>query len=289
MRDITAWSLVISLGAGFGACVPEVPSVGSIPAARDAASEPSPAWVAAPTGDAAWDAAAPVRGGDAVAFEVGATDDADARETAADVGVVPEAGADADGPSDAPIGRAPRAGEVVIDELLVDPAGSDLGHEWLELANLAAEPLDLRELHLADGASEVAVDAGVLAPGALLVLGQSADRAHNGDAPVDVAYGTRLALTNGADRVALCVGPCADGVMVDTFAWTAPFGDAYVGHAVVVERDGAICPATEAYGAGGNFGTPGRANPSCPDAPEPPADASADAGGGGDAGPDARD
>ena len=39
------------------------------------------------------------------------------------------------------------------------------------------------------------------------------------------------------------------------------------GHAVVVGT-GLSCPAADAYGTGGNFGTPGRSNPPCvtPDA-----------------------
>src|SRR5205085_11316383 len=109
---------------------------------------------------------------------------------------------------------------------------------------------------------DVTAAAGVLAPRALLVLGQSADRAHNGDAPVDFAYGTRLQLNNDADRIVLCAGACAAGVTLASFAWAAPFGPEYAGHAIVVEAGG-TCPAADAYGAGGNFGTPGRSNPAC--------------------------
>jgi hypothetical protein len=182
-----------------------------------------------------------------------------------DASPAPDGRADAGRPevNDAPAARAPIAGEIVIDELLVDPAGNDLGHEWIELVNLTAEALDLSTLRVADEATEIAVDPGVLAAGGLLVLGQSSDRAHNGDAPVTIAYGTKLSLNNGADRIAVCAGPCATGVVLDTVAWTAPWGEAYVGHAVVVERGGVTCPAEEPYG-GGNFGSPGRANPPCP-------------------------
>ena len=52
---------------------------------------------------------------------------------------------------------APRAGEIVIDEVLVNPAGDDLGREWIEIASLAAEPLDLSQLHLATASTDVAV------------------------------------------------------------------------------------------------------------------------------------
>jgi hypothetical protein len=177
----------------------------------------------------------------------------------------------------------------VIDELLVDPAGNDLGHEWIELANVAIEPLDLGSLRVSDGTSEVAVGAGVLVAGGLLVLGQSVDRAHNGDAPVDVAYGTKLSLNNGGDRVAICLGPCADGVVLDAVAWTAPWGVAYAGHAVVVERSGTTCPAQEPYGSGDDFGSPGRPNPPCPPAAAPDAGGGVAESGAGDATGDARD
>ncbi|HVU52853.1 MAG TPA: lamin tail domain-containing protein [Polyangia bacterium] len=222
-------------------------------------------------------------GGSGAAGAVGARPDGGPADRAAgasgSIGGGSGAAVDAAGDQtkDAPSARAPRAGEVVIDELLVDPAGNDLGHEWIELANVASEALDLSALRVADEATEIAVDAGVLAAGGLLVLGQSIDRAHNGDAPVDLAYGTKLSLNNGADRIEICAGACAGGVVLDSVAWTAAWGDAYVGHAVVVERTGATCPATEAYGSGGNFGTPGRENQPCP------ADAGADGAGAPDA------
>ncbi|HVZ71890.1 MAG TPA: lamin tail domain-containing protein [Polyangia bacterium] len=170
----------------------------------------------------------------------------------------------AEAPADVSLGRAPSAGDVVIDELLIDPTGNDLGHEWIEVVNVTNETLDLSALHVSDDSSDVAVETGPLAPGARLVLGQSIDRAHNGDAPVDVAYGTRLSLNNGADHVALCAGACADGVTLDAFSWTMAFGDAFVGHAIVVEHAPArTCAAATPYGAGGNFGTPGAPNPPC--------------------------
>jgi hypothetical protein len=199
------------------------------------------------------DAGAEVSRGDAT-HDVGA---ADAPSVITDV-------APRDTASEAtPGARPPRAGEVVIDEVLVDPASNDLGHEWLEIVNVTGDTLDLATLHLSDDVTDAAVDGGLLSPGQRLVLGQSVDRAHNGDAPVDLAYGTRLSLNNGADRIALCLGACADGLELDVFAWTVAWGDAYVGHAIVLSA-GATCAAQDAYGTGGNFGTPGRPNPPCP-------------------------
>jgi len=291
MRDIAAPSLVFWIAfTGCGPAIPALPDPAT--ATRDAAPE-LPAFVGAPPSGPGADAPGPARADagradagvdrgmasadasvDAPTADVGhdvspgeIAHDAAAREVpAAEVAQPDAAGADArvDAAADVPTVRAPRAGEILVDELLVDPAGNDLGHEWLELVNVGAEPLDLGALHVADDTTDVGVDAGVLAAGVRLVLGQSADAAHNGDAPVALAYGTRLAFNNGADRVALCLGPCADGDLLDVVVWMAPFGDAYVGHAVVLERDGTTCPAADPYGTGVDHGTPGRPNPPCP-------------------------
>jgi hypothetical protein len=161
-------------------------------------------------------------------------------------------------------GRAPSPGDVAIDEILIDPAGSDLGREWFELVSLAGEALDLGSIHVADSATDVAVDAGVLQPGGALVLGQSTDTAHNGGAPVDRAYGTRLQLNNDADQIEVCEGPCADGVVLARFVWTAAFGAAYQGRAVVVDpATGVTCPASTPFGTEGSFGSPGAPDPPC--------------------------
>lgn len=292
MRQTTARSLVISFVFVMAACGPTLPSVNDVaphtadaavaPAVRDASSLP---WIDAFRREGGAEAPARPDGGStdarAAEREVGGAG-SDARVTA---DARPDAGEVSAG------ARGPRPGEIVIDELLVDPAGNDLGHEWIEIVNVSGEPLDLAALHLSDGEADVALSAGVLPSGGLLVLGQSADRSHNGDAPVDVAYGTRLMLRNGAGHVAICLGACAGGVTLDELDWQVAWGDAYAGHAVVVERGGATCPAGEPYGAGGNFGTPGAANPPCarpavepaPDGGEPAPDGGEPAAGGSDA------
>jgi hypothetical protein len=285
MRDIGAWSLIFWCFFGAAACVPSVPSAGKLPpATSNEPPDPAPGSADPTFGDATGGVPGgpPARGPGAGGPPGSSSGGAGARADGGAAGRPGDGGAasaDASGghaaASDVPRARAPRPGELVIDELLVDPAGNDLGHEWLEIANVASEALDLSALRVSDEATEVAVDAGVLGAGGFLVLGQSLDRAHNGDAPVDLAYGTKLSLNNGADRIAICDGPCAGGVTLDAVAWTAPWGDAFIGHAVVVERTGATCPAEEPYGAGGNFGSPGHANPPCPEAAE--SDGGADA------------
>jgi hypothetical protein len=268
MRHIVRSSLVFSLGLGAVGCAPRVPG---LEPAGAAALDAGPGSDPRATGDpstAGGPASPPPSRPGAVRGDGGGPARGDARgDLAEDRPASVDASAEraaSDTTSEAPAAREPRAGEIVIDELLVDPAGADLGHEWIEIANVTREALDLGALRVSDGTSEAAVDGGILSAGGLLVLGQSIDRAHNGDAPVDLAYGTKLSLNNDADRVALCLGPCASGVALDAVAWSAPWGAAYVGHAVVVEPGGRTCPAAEPYGAGGNFGSPGGPNPPCP-------------------------
>jgi hypothetical protein len=241
-------------------CAPGVPRLPAPrPDAADAvAREPADAATAPPPRPppATPDAAAPTeRPPPDAAREAAAADGAhDAGSEAA-----PEVAAESARP-----GRSPGPGDLAIDEVLIDPAGSDLGREWFEIVSLAGEALDLGSIHVADGATDVAVDAGVLQPRGVLVLGQSADTAHNGGAPVDHAYGTRLQLNNDADQIAVCAGACADGVVLARFVWTAPFGAAYQGRAVVVDgATGATCPASTPFGTEGSFGSPGAPNPPC--------------------------
>jgi hypothetical protein len=307
MRDISAPFLVF-LAIALPACGPRLPGidmasqpVGPVAGAdggiRDAPlrATPPPPDATTPRFDATWpearpDAAVarPEAGAPEARPEAGTEARADAATTEARADVVvearPEVAAVETRPEvmavdagtevapetapDSPLARAPRVGDIWIVEVLIDPDGNDLGHEWFEILSTANEPLSLAALHVADSATDVAVEAGVLAPGARLVLGQSLDRAHNGEAPVDVSYGTKLALNNDADRIAVCLGACGDGIVLDDFPWSAPLGAAYVGHAIVIDyKTAANCPATEPYGTGGNFGTPGGPDPVCPAPP----------------------
>ena len=168
-----------------------------------------------------------------------------------------------DVPTDASRARAPRPGEVAIAELLVNPTGDDLGREWIELVNRASEPFDLSQLHLATASTDVAAAAGTIAPGALLLLGQSSDPTKNGGAPVAVAYGTKLILLNANGQLSLCLGACASGIVIDTVSWGA-LSDADVGHALIVDpATKGLCVASAPFGTAGSFGTPGAPNPPC--------------------------
>lgn len=174
-----------------------------------------------------------------------------------------EAGASSDA-ADGALAILPAAGDLVIDELLINPAGTDTNREWIEVANVSSVTLDLRQLHVADAASDVAVDAGVLAPGGLLILGQSLDPTKNGGAPIALSFGNVVSLNNGGDSISVCLGPCASGVVLDQVVWTADLGAAYDGHAAIVgATPGQFCPADQPYGDAGSFGSPGMVNPPC--------------------------
>ena len=84
------------------------------------------------------------------------------------------AGAASPSPSAGPVaGRLPGPGEVWLSEVMANPAGTDTGQEWLELANRTDDPLDLSNLTVvrASGSVLVRVPAStVLAEDGYLVL-----------------------------------------------------------------------------------------------------------------------
>jgi hypothetical protein len=219
-------------------------------------------------GSAGWTGeAGGTAGGSSGTSELPKVDAADAarissHDAAADA-LAGDARAPRDATADAPVTRAPRLGELAIDEVLVNPTGDDLGREWIELSNRSGDWLDLSALHLANASVDVAVASGAMAPAGLRVLGQSADPTKNGDAPVDVAYGTKLILGNADSEISVCLGACASGLVLDTVSWGA-LDDDTVGHALVVDPlTKAICAAETPFGTGGSFGTPGLPNPPC--------------------------
>ena len=141
----------------------------------------------------------------------------------------------------------------------MNPAGDDLGREWIEIASLADEPLDLSQLHLATASTDVAAAAGLSRPRPLLLLGQSSDPSKNGGAPVSVAYGTKLILVNGDGQLSICLGACASGVVLDTVSW-GTLGADYTGHALVVDpTTKSFCPAVDALRHGRQLRDAGRA------------------------------
>jgi hypothetical protein len=164
--------------------------------------------------------------------------------------------------------------DLVIVELLINPAGTDTGREWFEVVNRTAHPVSLIGLHVSDAANDAALDLGPngtdsLAAGAVAVFIQSSDPTKNGGIALGgttpgASFGTLVSLNNDADTISLCLGACATGTLIDRVAWDASLGSGYDGIALVIDDSMRRCPATLPFGDAGSFGTPGAANASCP-------------------------
>jgi hypothetical protein len=148
--------------------------------------------------------------------------------------------------------------------LAADPNG-----EWFEVRNVSGADVDLDGLELSDLGTDSHTVSGslVVADGARVVLGYSADPIVNGGANVDYAFAGAITLANGADELVLSFG----GVTFDEVAWDdgATFPDP-TGKSMNLDpaREDAVdnddganwCEATSSFG---DLGTPGAANDPC--------------------------
>ena len=175
-------------------------------------------------------------------------------------------------------GSDPVPGDLVITEIMQNPAAvSDAAGEWFEITNVSGTNIDLDGWTIADEDfdSHVITNSGplVVPAGGALVLGNNGDGVSNGGVTVAYQY-SGMFLSNSADEV-LLVDPNAtvfDQVNYDggpvfpdpTGASMSLSGDAT---SRTENDDGANwCQADAPYGAG-DLGTPGAANPTCPDEP----------------------
>lgn len=166
----------------------------------------------------------------------------------------------------------PAEGEMVLTELLPNPAGSDTGKEWVEFLNTSSEILDLGQCELSDLGSDSHIIVGELAvnPGEYVVLGSGA--AAGGGA--DYVYSSYF-LSNSGDEVVLT----CSGVVVDTFSYGSAFDtsgfasqlDANTLNAASNDSETAFCTSgANIYDDGTadasgdvQYGSPGAANVSC--------------------------
>ena len=185
----------------------------------------------------------------------------------------PAPGACLDGGAPRPI-VAPGEGELVIRELLADPAAplGDADAEWFEVSVHAS--VDLNGLGIGTSFGTVidtVDDAGCLPveDGDVLLFVRSADPAVNGGLAADQAFG--FSLVNGGGELHLAHG----GNLVDAVSWTG--GEVVAGRArslpaafeSAVDNDDPANWCIVAADAGllyadGNHGTPGLANVDCP-------------------------
>ncbi|MCB9540636.1 MAG: lamin tail domain-containing protein, partial [Myxococcales bacterium] len=178
-----------------------------------------------------------------------------------------------------PVGRAPAPGDLVITEILYDPhnALAEDTAEWFEIENRTGDTLNLAGCVFADdGGNETAADGIILEPFAIGVVARSADGLLNGGLP-NVVGTFDFGLNNGGDSV---IVRCGD-VEIDVVAYddgAAAFPDARQ-YSISLDpeaednADGAnwcLAGEDDVYYEGAtpddvHRGTPGAANPACPE------------------------
>ena len=170
--------------------------------------------------------------------------------------------------------KPPKPGELVISEIMADPALPDETGEWFEVYNPTGADLQLTGLTFKDNVGSVFVDKEglVLKAGGWFVFGSSAEAAGGVSGFVYSSGTSKVQLANGGDTLTLTF----NGQVIDTVAYGSAgtgwksnkSGSAYSlaqGKADVTANDAGAnwCYVTVAYGAAGEFGTPGKANPPC--------------------------
>lgn len=165
-------------------------------------------------------------------------------------------------------------GDVVISEIMINPAGADEGKEWFEIYNPGSEELDLSGMVLrfrkADGSGEKLHQMGtaVIGAGEYLVLGDADPEAL--PAHVDYSYGADFGqgFVSSAGEVALGCGSAVIDVVTYAYEESAPEDVSYTydgtrtPDAAGNDDLSAWCDATSEYEPE-VFGTPGAANDPC--------------------------
>ena len=164
--------------------------------------------------------------------------------------------------------RAPQSGDLVITELMADPAKvNDTAGEWFEV--YVARDVDLNHLQVGRTAGTVDLtlpggDCLAVASGTYIVFARSLDSGQNGGLPrADFAFS--FGLTNSGGSLFVGYG----GQVLDSVT----YGAAQAGKSWSLDGgklDPALndeasnwCAGKDAYGLG-DLGTPGAQNPTCP-------------------------
>lgn len=153
---------------------------------------------------------------------------------------------------------------LVFSEIMANPdAVRDSDGEYLELANVSAEPVDLAGTAIVVG-SRTCELTGLLDGGDHLVAARSEDPEVNGGFDADVRC--TFQLTNSGTLVRLA-SPAGDVDAVDYTGWDVPTGaslslDPRYEDPLANDFEGAWCAATSPM-PGGDLGTPGAPNDPC--------------------------
>ncbi|MBP6630870.1 MAG: lamin tail domain-containing protein [Kofleriaceae bacterium] len=183
--------------------------------------------------------------------------------------ILPPAGMCMDGATLRPV-APPQAGNLVITEFMVSPAGDDTKQEWFEIKNVGVDSFDLNDLQL-DRVGDTLMPVGVrsvdckpVAGGGHALFARSTVPADNDMLPaVDATFNFSL-VPSGDLRVLDSAGAELDAVV-----WTsAPNAAARQldpdQESVAGSVEANFCAATTAYGLLTNKGTPKAANLQCP-------------------------
>lgn len=183
--------------------------------------------------------------------------------------LLPPAGQCLDSGTPRPIVK-PAAGQLVITELLANPAGtgSDAAQEWFEIKNTGATAFDLNGLGLRGNTTTVnlisSADCKRVAPGGYALFAHGTDPAANGMLPaVDATFSFALVQSNGSLTV-------LDGTaVVDAVTWTIGIQDGAskqlppaLTTTTANDNPDSFCDAlpTQIYGSAANLGTPRAVN-----------------------------
>jgi Lamin Tail Domain len=168
---------------------------------------------------------------------------------------------------------APGAGQLVISEILANPANvpgaTDATREWFEVANTGATAFDLNELVVGRiGAAGAPVESArciSVPPHGFAVFARSADPALDGMLPqVQATFRFSLVDTNGDLQIA------HGDTVLDAVRWASVTPGVALqvdpAHLTPADNDDPahVCAATTAYGDLTNRGTPGAGNRPCP-------------------------
>ncbi|HMV67843.1 MAG TPA: lamin tail domain-containing protein, partial [Myxococcota bacterium] len=201
----------------------------------------------------------PIETDETVPGETDETDESDVRETG---GSLPDA-------------RALEPGDLVITELMIQPACINDDAEYIEVLYRGAAPIDLIGLSLADaGATWTLATHRATRPGETILLWREPlpGRSQCYGFTQGLAYASPISLSNTGDAVWL---DDPDGERIDAVdyrGWTVPFAAALQldpGHNDAAENDveASWCASTTPLDPAPDLGTPGAPNPPCPEPP----------------------
>ena len=110
----------------------------------------------------------------------------------------------------------PGAADLVITEVLYDPAAADDGFEWVELRNLGPTSVDLSGFSLGYGGADYTAGtvtlSGVIPAGGIFVVGGPGSDGTNGEPAYDLVINFSPDIQNGGtvgDGIALFAGPAS--------------------------------------------------------------------------------